>query len=145
MKKVLSVLSVLLFGAVFIASASDGWLTDFEKAKQVAAEKNLPILVDFSGSDWCGWCIKLDNEVFTKAEFKAYAKEHVVLFVADFPNSTPQSAEVKEQNQALSKRYGIRGFPTVLLLRADGTVIGQTGYQAGGPVSYIEHLKSLLK
>lgn len=145
MKKVLSVLSVLLFGAVFCAGASDGWLTDFEKAKQVAAEKNLPILVDFSGSDWCGWCIKLDNEVFSKAEFKTYAKEHVVLFVADFPNSTPQSAEVKKQNQALSKRYGVRGFPTVLLLRADGTVIGQTGYKAGGPVAYVEHLKSLLK
>lgn len=121
------------------------WLTDFEQAKEVAAEKNLPILADFSGSDWCGWCIKLDNEVFSKEAFKAYAAENLVLFLADFPRSKEQSDAVKEQNQALAEKYGVRGFPTVLLLDAQGNVLERTGYQRGGPEAYVEHIKELLK
>ena len=123
----------------------DVWLTDFEAAKKLAAEKNLPILVDFSGSDWCGWCIKLDNEVFSQDAFKAYAKDNLVLFLADFPNSKPQPAEVKEQNEALAEKYGIRGFPTVLLLDAEGNVLNRTGYQRGGAEKYVEHIKELLQ
>ncbi len=136
---------MLLLGIVSCANAGEGWPTDFEKAKEEAAARNVPILADFSGSDWCGWCIRLDNEVFSKPEFKAYAKENVVLFLADFPNSKPQSAEIKAQNETLSKCYGIRGFPTVLLLDADGNVLGRTGYKAGGAATYVEHIKSLLK
>ena len=145
MKKLSALLALLLLGLISCANAGGDWLTDFEKAKEEAAARNVPILADFSGSDWCGWCIRLDNEVFSKSEFKAYAKENVVLFLADFPNSKPQSAEIKAQNEALSKRYGIRGFPTVLLLDADGNVLERTGYKAGGASAYVEHLKSLLK
>lgn len=135
---------------LFAAGASrvlavEGWLTDFEQAKAEAAKKNLPILADFSGSDWCGWCIRLDREVFSQPEFKEFAQNNVVLFLADFPNSKTQTAEVKAQNQALSERYGIQGFPTVLLLDETGKVIGRTGYQKGGPKAYVEHLKSILK
>jgi thioredoxin-related protein len=121
------------------------WLTDFEAAKKLAAEKNLPILVNFSGSDWCGWCIKLDNEVFSQDAFKAYANENLVLFLADFPNSKPQPEEVKVQNDALTKTYGVRGFPTVLLLDAGGNVLARTGYQSGGADPYVEHIRDLLK
>ncbi len=145
MKKSFALLTVLLLGIAALATAKEGWLTDFEEAKKQAAEKNLPILADFSGSDWCGWCIKLDNEVFSQDEFKAYAKDNVVLFMADFPNSKPQSAEVKAQNKALSKKYGIRGFPTVLLLDAKGKVIERTRYRRGGAALYVEHIKELLK
>ncbi len=144
MKK--SLFTVVLFlGIASFVFAGEGWPTDFEAAKKEAAEKGLPILADFSGSDWCGWCIRLDNEVFSQPEFKAYAKENVVLFLADFPNSTPQSAEIKTQNEKLSTKYGVRGFPTVLLLNADGSVINKTGYQAGGAAAYVEHIKELLK
>lgn len=143
MKKLLIWVAILGFSVV--SFGAEGWLTDFEAAKKLAAEKNVPILADFSGSDWCGWCIKLDNEVFSKDAFKEYAKENVVLFLADFPNRKPQSKEVKEQNDALAKKYGIRGFPTVLLLDAEGNVLEQTGYQAGGAKAYVEHLKELLK
>ena len=143
MKK--SLFAVVLFGIVSIAFAGEGWLTDFEEAKKQAGEKNLPILADFSGSDWCGWCIKLDKEVFSKEEFKAYAKDNLVLFLADFPNRTKLPDDVKAQNEKLSKEYGIRGFPTVLLLDADGKVLERTGYQRGGPEAYVEHIKKLLK
>ena len=145
MKKNVVGLVVLLLGFASYAVAGEGWLTDFEKAKKEAAERKVPILIDFSGSDWCGWCVKLDQEVFSKSEFKEYAADNIVLFLADFPNSKPQSAEVKAQNKALSEKYGVRGFPTVLLLKADGSVINKTGYQPGGAAAYIEHIKSLLK
>jgi protein disulfide-isomerase len=145
MKKLSALFAVLLLGIVSCANAGEGWLTDFEKAKEEAAERNVPILVDFSGSDWCGWCIRLDNEVFSQPEFKAYAKDNLVLFLADFPNGKPQSDEIKAQNEKLSNQYGVSGFPTVLLLSADGSVINKTGYQAGGASAYVEHIKELLK
>ncbi len=120
------------------------WLTDFEKAKKLAKEKNLPILIDFSGSDWCGWCIKLEEEVFDKDQFKAWAKENVILFMADFPRRKAQSEKIKKQNQKLAQQYGVRGFPTVLILDKDAKKIGQTGYKAGGAIKYIEHLKEII-
>lgn len=143
MKKLITIL--MFVGLTAVAFGAESWLTDFEAAQKLAAEKNLPILADFAGSDWCGWCIKLDNEVFSKDAFKEYAKDNVVLFLADFPSRKPQPEEVKKQNEALKNKYGIRGFPTVLLLNADGTVINQTGYQRGGPEAYVEHIKELLK
>ncbi|MBL7114970.1 MAG: thioredoxin family protein [Kiritimatiellae bacterium] len=120
------------------------WLTDFEAAKKMAAEKARPILADFSGSDWCGWCIKLDKEVFSKAAFQAYAEDNLVLFLADFPSRKKLPEATQKQNQALSETYGIRGFPTVLILDAEGKVLEKTGYQRGGPEAYVAHLKELI-
>ena len=125
--------------------AGQEWITDFELAKKAAAEKNVPILADFSGSDWCGWCIKLDKEVFSQKEFQDYAKDGLILFLADFPRSKPQSDELKKQDKGLAERYGIQGFPTVLLLNAKGEVTAETGYQPGGAKKYVEHIKDLLK
>ena len=119
------------------------WLTDFEAARKLAEEKKLPILADFSGSDWCGWCIKLHNEVFSQNEFKKYAKDNFVLLLVDFPSRKEQSEAEKKKNQALAQKYGVQGFPTVLLLDAKGKVIGRTGYQRGGPSAYVDHLKKL--
>ena len=133
-----------------VGSADDGavvsvtWLEDFEAAKKEATAKKLPILVNFSGSDWCGWCIKLDNEVFSKKEFKEYAATSLVLFLADFPQSKKQVEEIKKQNSKLAADYGVRGFPTILLLDADGKVLARTGYEKGGAVKYVKHLKGLL-
>lgn len=125
-------------------AADDAWLTDFEKAKKTAAAEDQVILADFSGSDWCGWCIKLDEEVFSKDAFKDYAKENLVLFLADFPRRTEQDAETKKQNRALADKYGIRGFPTVLILDAEGAVLAKTGYRRGGPEAYVKHLRELI-
>ena len=143
MKKLVLVMSLLVVSNI-VAVAGDGWLTNFEEAKKVAAEKNLPILADFSGSDWCHWCVKLDEEVFSKDEFKKYAKDNLVLFMADFPRRTKQAPDIKKQNEMLATGYGVRGFPTVLVLDSTGKQIAKTGYQAGGPAKYIEHIKGLL-
>jgi len=126
-------------------SGSNDWLTDFEKAKATAHERNLPILADFSGSDWCGWCMALEREVFSQTAFSEFAKDNLVLFLADFPSAKEQTAAVKKQNNELAARYGIRGYPTILLLDADGKELARTGYRKGGAKGYVEHIESLLK
>ncbi len=126
-------------------AAHGNWFTDFAKAKEVAAAKSLPILMDFSGSDWCGWCIKLDREVFSQEAFVKYAEGSLVLFLADFPARKKLPDEVVKQNQALAEKYEVRGYPTVLLIDAKGDVIAQTGYQRGGADAYVAHIKKLLE
>lgn len=143
MKRWLTIVAAVAVSAGAIAA--EGWMTDFEKAKTVAQEKKLPILIDFSGSDWCGWCIKLDKEVFSKDEFKAYAKDNLVMVLADFPSDkSKQSAELQAQNEKLAKEFGVQGFPTVYLLSPEGKPLANTGYQAGGPEAYIAHVKKLI-
>lgn len=126
------------------AAEGDGWMTDFEAAKKLAAEKNLPILMDFTGSDWCGWCKRLDAEVFSRKAFKDYAKTDLILFVADFPMRKQLDAAVKEQNDKLKAQFGVRGYPTIVLLDAKGNEIARTGYRQGGAEAYVEHLKGLI-
>ena len=126
------------------ACAADGWMTDFAAAQAKARAENKPLLVDFTGSDWCGWCIRLDEEVFSQSAFQAYAAAELVLVEIDFPRRKTLSAELKAQNEALAQQYGIRGFPTILLLSPEGELIEKTGYRRGGPESYVAHLKEIL-
>lgn len=121
------------------------WMTDFEAAKKLAKKENKNIFIDFSGSDWCHWCVKLDEEVFHKPEFIKYASENLVLFMADFPRSKTQTAEVKQQNQALMQKYGVRGFPTIIILDSDANKVGRMSYQPGGAIKYVESIKSIVK
>jgi len=137
--------ATLLLALTLSVFAGEGWLTDFEEAKKQAAEKQVPILADFSGSNWCGWCVKLDQEVFSKSAFKKYAKDNLVLLLLDFPRPSKQSPELKKQNRGLIQKYEVRGFPTVLLLDKNGKVINRTNYQPGGASKYVKHLKELLK
>ena len=139
MKKLLITFFLLLSGT--FAYAGDGWETDFDAALIEANAKNKHVLVNFTGSDWCGWCIRLHKEVFSQDTFKEFAANKLVLVEIDFPNKIEQSEVLKAQNEALAKKYKIRGFPTILLLSSEGELIGTTGYQAGGPAAYIEHLK----
>jgi protein disulfide-isomerase len=134
----------LFFFAGSALFAGNAWMTDFQAAQEKAVEEEKPMLLDFTGSDWCGWCIKLKKEVFSKEAFQTYAAENLILVELDFPRNKPQSDELKAQNQALAEKYGIRGFPTIILLSPEGEVIGQTGYRRGGPEAYVEHLQELL-
>ena len=141
--KYLCLLSIS-FGLAAAVQADTDWGTDFEEAKAQAKESGKPILVNFTGSDWCGWCIKLHKEVFSKDAFKSYAKDNLILFEADFPRSKKLDEAVKLQNEKLAEKHEIRGFPTVLLLDAEGEVLAKTGYQRGGAKKYVEHLKELI-
>ena len=119
---------------------------DFEAAKAKAVKEGKPIFINFTGTDWCGWCIKLEKEVFTKKAFQDYAKENLVLVEVDFPKKKEQTAELKAQNKKLDKEYGVEGYPTLYLLDATGKKLTvDIGYREGGPEAYVEHLKSLLK
>lgn len=132
----------LISSTVFAAA---GWGDDFEKGlAQAKAEKKLLVL-DFTGSDWCAWCIRLDKEVFSKQEFKDYAKENLVLVEVDFPQGKPQSDKVKEQNAKLQEKFGIRGYPTIVVLDGDGKKVGELGYEPGGPAAFTAKLNALKK
>ncbi len=126
------------------ASMPKHWFTDFEKAKQTAGAEGKDILINFSGSDWCYWCKKLDKEVFSKQEFIRQAGKNFVFAVVDFPNDTSrQSAELQKQNQVLSEQFAVEGFPTVFLADANGRPYARTGYIEGGVQAYLEHLSDL--
>lgn len=138
----------LLLGMLLLAAgvqAAEGWLTDLDAAKAKAAKENKYILVDFTGSDWCGWCIKLDNEVFSKPEYKTWAEKNLVQVSLDFPRKKAQSADLKAKNNALAQQYGVTGFPTILILSPKGELVQKTGYQKGGPAAYVSHLEGFIK
>ena len=121
------------------------WVADFDQAAAIAKKEGKALLVDFTGSDWCGWCIRLHKEVFDHEEFLTEAKKMFVLTALDFPRSPDIKAKVPnpERNEELKNKYGIQGFPTILILTSEGELLGQTGYQEGGPTAYIESLKKL--
>ncbi|WP_294508342.1 thioredoxin family protein [uncultured Victivallis sp.] len=121
------------------------WSEDFEKASALAKTEKKPLLMYFTGSDWCGWCKKLHAEVLDRPEFSQWAGKNVVLFKADFPEELAQSQTIKDQNNQLARKYRISGFPTVILADADGKVIARTGYKPGGAAAYVKHLQALLK
>ncbi|MDD2332582.1 MAG: thioredoxin family protein [Candidatus Cloacimonetes bacterium] len=120
------------------------WIEDYDKALQYAKELSRPILANFTGSDWCGWCIKLKGEVFDKPAFQDYAKSKLVLLKLDFPKDIVQTDALKDQNRKLQSKFGIEGYPTIILIDAEGKEIARTGYQPGGDTAYVEHLKQLL-
>lgn len=146
MKKWIMMLLVSLTTVSITTAAESLWMHDYEAAKAKAAKEQKPIFINFTGTDWCGWCIKLEKEVFSQKAFQDYAKEHLVLVEIDFPRKKEQSAEIKAQNKKLDKEFGIEGYPTLFLLDATGKKLSEDiGYRAGGPEAYVEHLKSLIK
>ncbi|MEI8207010.1 MAG: thioredoxin family protein [Kiritimatiellales bacterium] len=120
------------------------WKTDYDAALKQAEAENKYVLVDFSGSDWCGWCIKLEKEVFSQSEFVDYAKDNLICVLLDFPRRKELPKAQKDANQALLDRYQVQGFPTVLILNPQARVIKRTGYQPDGPVKYVEFIKGVI-
>lgn len=125
--------------------AKSGWVTNYEKAQEEAKANNKLVLLDFTGSDWCGWCILLDREVFSKPQFKEYASKNLVLVEVDFPKMKPIAESTRMQNVRLAQRYGIQGFPTVVVLNGDGQVVAELGYMQGGADAFIAVLERLRK
>lgn len=125
--------------------AGEGWVADYDEAVKIAKAEKKDLFVDFTGSDWCGWCKKLDKEVFVHDAFKNEITKNFVLVSLDFPRSEEAKAKVPNpnRNKELQELHGVQGFPTILLITAEGEVFGQTGYQQGGPEKYMEHIKEL--
>jgi disulfide reductase len=148
-KKILVLFAVALFTFVSCESKSAdnnnlSWETDLGAAIAKAKQENKTVLVDFTGSDWCKWCFKLNDEVFSHSEFEDFAKDNLVLVKVDFPQNIQQSNETKMYNNSLMQKFGVTGFPTIILLNSSGKVLAVTGYQTGGAANYVSHLKSFI-
>lgn len=136
-------LAILCTGFAF--AGGEGWTSDYEAAKKEAAASDKSLLIDFTGSDWCGWCIKLQDEVFKHDAFKEGVKDKFVLVELDYPQDTSKLSEATiAQNKTLGEKYAVKGYPTILLTDAQGVPYAATGYQAGGPESYVKSLDELL-
>lgn len=122
-------------------AGKSGWDDNYQEALTKAkAEKKLALL-DFTGSDWCGWCMKLDNEVFAKAEFRKLASESLVLVELDFPQGRRLSKKTKEQNQQLKSKFNVNGYPTIILVDGEGKEVQRwSGYSA----TFFDELKKAL-
>lgn len=125
------------------AVAAGQWTTDCPAALRQAKTEKKKVFLFFTGSDWCGWCKKIDREILGTSDFKSYAAQNLVLVKLDFPRGIPQSAQQKAANQKLAQQYGIEGFPTIVVLNSEGKSVGQLGYMAGGPKPFIAELKKL--
>ncbi|MBI4566959.1 MAG: thioredoxin family protein [Planctomycetes bacterium] len=123
---------------------SGEWLDDYQAAVSFAAALGRPLLLDFTGSDWCGWCIKLDKEVFETEEFKKYAKENLVLVKLDFPKKKELPAHLKAQNDGLAEKFAVQGFPTIKVLSSSAQPLGDMGYMEGGPVPFVKRLSEIV-
>ena len=127
-------------------STPEGWTDDYDAALRWATAQKKLVLVDFSGSDWCGWCKELNNEVFDTDEFRAGAKDKYILLMIDTPRDQSLLSETaKKQNPELVEKYRVEDFPTVLLLDAQGEELFRTGYEKGGPVKYLKMLEEEVK
>ena len=136
-------IGLLAFCALLQAGAAEiKWLTDLPQAQAKAKTENKQVLLDFTGSDWCGWCIKFNKEVLATPEFAEYAAKNLVLVEVDFPRKKEQSAELKKANRALGSKYKVGGYPAFVVLDKEGKEIGrQAGYSSGGPKAFIAKLE----
>jgi protein disulfide-isomerase len=152
MKKIF-LIALFLIGGLATQAQELKWYTDVKEAIKVSNKEKKPLLLFFTGSDWCGWCIRLQKEVLKTPEFTKWAKESVVLVELDFPRRTQQDSIVKKQNKELQQAFGVQGFPTVYFANAtvnkEGKVnfegLGSTGYVAGGPTAWLDVANTFVK
>jgi len=145
MRPLRSLLLTLVAGALPILAGS-GWQTDFSAAKAAAKKDSKTILLDFTGSDWCGWCIKMKKDSLDQKAFQEFADKKLVLVEVDFPNNKKQTDAVKKQNEDLQKRYNVEGYPTFVLVDGDGKELGRhVGYLKGGPKAFVQKIEEWTK
>lgn len=137
--------ALTIAGLSTAAFAKTGWEDNLAKGLSKAKASGKPALVDFTGSDWCIWCQRLDEEIFSKSEFKEYVKDKFELVEVDFPQAKPLPKEQAQANEAAAMKYKIRGFPTVVVMDGDGKELGRLGYVEGGPKAFIAELEKVTK
>jgi len=120
------------------------WLTDLNAGRIQAQQEGKFVMINFTGSDWCPWCIKLRQEIFSQPEFDAFASKNLVLVEIDFPKRTPQSAAVQKANSSLVAQYNVDGFPTLIFLNPQGKVVHRGGYMPGGAKPFVQELTKVL-
>ena len=139
MVEVMKKFLLCLFLTALSLQASDIWGTDYNAGLKLAAASNKPVLLEFTGSDWCPPCMKLTSTVFEQPAFESFAKKNLVLVKFDFPRKKELPAELKAANDAMARQFNVRGFPTLILLSSSGTELARkSGYSGETPESFIE-------
>lgn len=141
----LKLITCALITMVAPAFSAEGWLTNIEKAREVAAKEKKAVFVEFTGSDWCPPCMALKKDVFDSEEFKALAKEKLVTVELDFPQEKEISAEQKKYNNEQSEKYSISGYPTAMLMNEQGTTFWIRVGGTNDKDSYISEIKDALE
>jgi len=155
MKKLIF-LSVFITCSLLTKGQTDvnlNWETDMNVSISQSMSTGKPILLFFTGSDWCGWCIRLQKEVFKTAEFSKWANENVILMEVDFPRTKVLNEKLRQQNAQLQTSFGVRGYPTVFIVsptsdengKVSLNTLHKTGYEQGGPTSWINNANVNLK
>ncbi|CAF0689114.1 thioredoxin family protein [Candidatus Methylacidithermus pantelleriae] len=119
------------------------WLTSYREALSRAKKEKKIVLMNFTGSDWCPWCQKLEKEVFSTPEFKAYADKHLILLFVDFPQHKELPPDLKKQNDELADKFGVDSYPTLIFLDPSGKKIGELGYMPGGPKVFLAEVERI--
>lgn len=150
MKKISLFLLSILSLFVMTAEAANGhgsirWFTNYQEALSNARSSSKPLVLFFTGSDWCTWCIKLEQEALDTPDFAAIAGDKFVFVKLDFPRSSPLPPDLDAQNKDLQRRFNIRGYPTIVVVDPQQErAIGTTGYRQGGGRQFALHLLSLV-
>lgn len=142
MKRLLA-LFLVCAATLTLRAESGQWLTDFSVAKKKAQNENKPVVMLFTGSDWCPWCIKWEKEVFSTPEFQNYAKTNLVLLLVDFPNKKPLHKAQVKANEVLQDRYKVEEYPTIVVLDSKAKKLGSFNYTEGGPQAFFPKLEKL--
>ena len=152
MKKILSIIILFISINLYSQETELECHTDVSKAIKISMENEKPLFFFFTGSDWCGWCIKLQKEVFFKPEFEKWAKDNLTLVELDFPKRKKLDASLQKQNDDLRNMFTVRGYPTgwlvipeVLDKKINFKKLGKLGYVKGGPSAWIQVVENILK
>lgn len=142
-----SLLSIIAFflASILSSSAAPAWSTDLAKAQTQARAEGKAVLINFTGSDWCGWCMKLRKDVFLKPDFAAYAQTNLVLVEIDFPKRKPLPPEVQKANHRLEQQFQVQGFPTLVLLDRNGARLSNVNYANGGTRTFLAEVEKILR
>lgn len=146
----IAITALVCFGSALYGKSSKnkddgtpaGWLTNVEEAIKIAEKENKSVLILFTGSDWCGFCVRLHDNVLVKNDFKKLLKKKIVAVYLDFPRRKSMTEDAKKYNRALAQKYGVRGFPTTIILNKKGE---ETGRLPGYAPDYVKRVKKMLK
>ncbi len=148
MKTILAAaMAVCVTAAAFAETAVEKvkWVSDYKAAVQQSEKTKKPIFIVFEGSDWCGWCKKLNAEILSNKQFSDWVNVRFIPYKADFPRSIKLDAAVKAQNEALQTKYGVTGYPTIVIVNAAGKKLATAGYMKTGPVALIRDIEGKLR
>ena len=136
----------LFVGAIFFSDSCSAQVqNNAEEAFRISSETNKPVLLVFAGSDWCANCIRFEKKILSAADFQTFAQENLVILKADFPQRTPLSAALQEQNASLAEKYNPKGeFPYLLLLAPGKSVLSSLVFSNQSPSEFIAEIKSYI-